>query len=81
MSISNTRLSNWAQLMQPGPSFLFDLGKEGFDVVLDHLVERGLFGSPAFVGSYRVTGGRLHHWPRGRGPHFAEDGGVVVRVC
>ncbi len=55
MSISNTRLSNWAQLMQPGPSFLFDLGKEGFDVVLDDLVQRGLFGTPVLVESLRAT--------------------------
>ncbi len=48
MSIANTRLSNWAQLRQPCPSFALDLGKEGFDVVLDDLVQRGLVGKLVF---------------------------------
>ncbi len=46
MSISNTRLSNWAQLSWARPSLSLDLGKDGFDVVLDDLVQRGLFGTP-----------------------------------
>ncbi len=46
MSISNTRLSNWAQLSRACPSLSLNLGKEGFDVVLDHLVQRGLVGTP-----------------------------------
>ena len=37
------------------PSFLFDLGKEGFDVVLDDLVQHGLVGTPALVESLRAT--------------------------
>ena len=41
------------------PGFLFDLGKEGVDVVLDDLVEDGVFRPPAFVGSRRTMGDSL----------------------
>ena len=66
MSISNTRLSNYAQLRRARPSFALDLGKEGLDVVLDHLVQRGLVGTPALVESLRATSRRLDRRPVGR---------------
>lgn len=67
MSIANTRLSNWAQLMRARPSFALDLGKEGLDVFLDALAQRGLFGTPVLVESLRATLRRLDHCPVGRG--------------
>jgi hypothetical protein len=36
---------------QAGYGFLFNLGKQGLDVVLDYFIERGLLGSESFVGS------------------------------
>ncbi len=50
------------KLGQACSGFLFDLSQEGVDVILDHLVERGLFGTAAFVGSRGVIG-----WSRARG--------------
>ena len=40
------------KLGQACPSFLFGLGKEGLDVVLDDLVERGVFRSPVSPNSW-----------------------------
>jgi len=46
------------ELREAGSGFLFDLGQEGVEVVLDHLVERGLFGTAAFVGNRGVLAWR-----------------------
>ena len=66
------------KLGQACPSFLFDLGKEGFDVVLDDLVERGLLGPAAFVGNRRVIGGRREIATLGSARPCAD--GIVVPV-
>jgi len=44
------------KLRQAGPGFLFDVGQEGVEVILDHLVQGGLFGTPAFIGGWRTRG-------------------------
>ena len=57
------------KLGQACPSFLFDLGKEGLDVVLDDLVERGVFRSPVSP----AAGGIAAFWAA----PFCVDGFVV----
>ena len=47
------------KLGQACSSLELDLGKKCLDVSLDHLVERGLVGAPAFVGGGRAIWCRL----------------------
>ena len=61
--------STWAKKVST-----YDLGKEGLDVFLYESVQRGLFGTPSFVGCMRTEWSRLDRCRGARGHHLRARG-------